>query len=117
MEEQIEALIRHRAYDLVMECAPSKKISDAKAYAEVFTVKRTEVLDYLVRNYRLGDLVPTQPSNRDGFYALPDRRGFRIYEQYDGLKTTEEFVPNELSVWKRFVDYILRTSLTGLDFN
>ena len=116
-EEQIEALIHHHAYDLVMKYVPSEELSDAEAYAEVFTVKRNDVLDYVVRDYQLSDLIPMKPSDRDGFYALPDKKGFRIYEQYNGIKTTEKFVQNELNVWKRFVEYILRTSLTGLDFN
>lgn len=115
-EEQIEALIHHRAYDLVMECAPSEDISDAEAYALVFTVKRREVLEYLVQRYNISDLIKTELSNRDGFYAIPVSQGFRVYEQYNCIKAMEKILSDELGVWNEFVSYILGTSGTGLDF-
>jgi len=116
-EEQIEALIHHRAYDLVMKYAPSEEINDAEAYAEVFTVKRKEILDHLIQHYQLGDLIHMQRSNKDGFYAIPEKNGFRTYEQERMLKDNEQFISNEVDVWKQFVDYLLQTSGTGLDFD
>ena len=115
-KEQMEALIKHRAYDLVMKYAPSEEL-DEKAYAYVFTVKRNEVFDYVVRHYQLADLIPMKPSDRDGFYAIPTKKGYKVYEQYNTIKTSECIIVEKLDVWNEFVDHILGTSLTGLDFN
>jgi hypothetical protein len=121
--EQIEALIHHKVYDLMMKYAPSREINAAEAYATVFSVKRNDVLDYLIKNYQLSDLVPMKAADRDGFYAIPERNGFRTYEQFlawgggGWMKDSEEIVPDELGVWNKFVDYILGTSGTGLTFD
>jgi len=115
-QEQIEALIHHQAYDLVMKYAPSEEL-DEEAYTQVFTVKRKDVLNYVAQHCQLKDLVHMGQSNRDGFYAIPVKGGFRVYEQYNTIKTEEQIITEELGVWKQFVDYVLRTSGTALDFD
>ena len=116
-QEQIDALIHHRAYDLVIKYAPSKDIDDAEAYRDVFTVKRSEILDYLTKNGRFGDLVRITPSDRDGFYAIPNKNSFNTYEQERNFKAMEKNVPDVQSVWDLFLDYIIRTSGAGLKFS
>ena len=115
-EEQIKAIIDHRAYDLIMKYTPPEKLS-SEAYAEIFSIKRDEILDFLVRNYQLGDLIPKKSMQKDGFYAIPVEGGFNCYEQYDGLKAKKNLVVDVLGVWKKFVDYVIRTSGTGLEFS
>lgn len=114
-QEQIEALIRHEAYDLVMKYAPADQLT-SESYQSVFSVNRADVLEYLERNYRIEDLISTAPQERDGFYAIPSPEGYRIYEQERNVKIFEQHVSTEHDVWIAFVNYVLETSGTALDF-
>ena len=115
-EEQIEALLERKACELVERYVPADR-SDFEAYAEIFSVNRSEILAYLQAKYSLWDLVYTEPGISDGFYAIrQDSGGYLIYEQERSIRFAEAMVPNEDQVWKRFIDYIIVANGTGLRF-
>jgi hypothetical protein len=115
-QEQIEALLQHKAYDLVVKYAPAAQLT-SRCYESVFSMKRFEILQYVERNYKIEDLVSTVPQQRDGFYAIRGVQGYRVYEQEHQLKIFEQHVSTEHDVWVAFVNYLLETSGTALDFN
>ncbi len=128
-KEQIEALLKFQAYELVEKYISlpripenAKYISDkdskafSEAYKKIFTVKRHDILDYLKANYTLKELINMKPSDDDGFYVIPLNYGFKIYEQERGFKFLERIVKTEEEVWENFVEYLIRYSGTGLDF-
>jgi len=106
--------MRGLAYQLVQEYCG--EIS-SEGYAKVFNVTRKEILHYLRSTYKLGALVRFRTSNEDGFYAIPIGGVFRVFEQYGRVSTDPQEVSGEESVWQLFVDYVVRTSGTGLSFD
>lgn len=114
-EEQITALLTGKASELVQQCVAHDMLGP-KSYEEVFSLSKKEILDYLERHRRIEDVVFVCPGSRDGFYAVQTSSGFRTYEQYQGLKANDGLVLDEHEVWKKFVDYLVRTSGTGLTF-
>ncbi len=115
IEEQIEAIVHHKAYELVMNYSGVDRV-DKQSYEQVFTVKRSEILAYIRNKYDLNDLIPRRSDIRDGFYAIPVSDGYRIYEQYDGHRTPPEDVAGKDILQEKYVDYLLRSSGTGLNF-
>ena len=105
-----------RRTNLVMKYSPADQLS-SESYRSVFSVKRSEVLEYLKRNYRIEDLISTVPQERDGFYAIRSLFGYRIYEQERHVKILDQQVSTEHGVWVAFVSYLLETSGTALDFD
>jgi len=114
LAEQVDALLKGRAVELVKSKYGS---FHPAAFSEVFTITRAEILDYLRCNYKLEQVVRMKPGHDGGFYAIPAGRNYQVYEQYEkGPKYDRGVVSVELKVWALFVDYLVRTSGTGLDF-
>jgi hypothetical protein len=114
-KEQIEALLNGEAYKLVEKYVSPKDLS-GNSYKEVFTVKKHEIVNYLKKNYALKEVLNQQPSNKDGFYVIPMYSSFKVYEQERGIRFIEYVTNSEQEVWELFVDYLIRTSGTGLSF-
>jgi hypothetical protein len=102
--EQIVALIRHRACELVEKYVP-KELLNGDSYNMVFNINRNEIIDYIKINYVIEELVSTKPVNKDGFYAVPSNRGYIVYEQERNIKTSEIIIvalcPNSASILLR----------------
>jgi hypothetical protein len=111
--QQVEALLKDRAYDLVKS---KYGAFHPEAYSEVFTVTRAEILDYLRCNYKLNQVAKTQSGKDDGFYAISERDGFRVYWQERATRIDFGVVSSEVKAWAVFVEYLIRTSGTGLSF-
>jgi hypothetical protein len=114
-EEQIRALIEHRAYDLVRRYAGAGAL-DGKAYQDIFSITKKDLLTFLQENHHIHDIIPQRKSKSDGFYAIPTKKGYETYEQYDNHKTKSKELTNPQDVWSEYVDYLIRTSGTGLTF-
>jgi hypothetical protein len=113
--EQIEALIKHEAAKLVEKNVPSHEWEN-DPYKKIFTVKRNEILQYVKERYPLDRLVHTKAGNSDGFYAIRHDKGYEVFEQERGIKfnQVQGLILDE--VWSKYVDYLIRTSGTGLPF-
>ncbi|MDA0739888.1 MAG: hypothetical protein O2999_08575 [Nitrospirae bacterium] len=114
-EEQIRALMNHQACRLVERLTPPE-LSDGESYQRVFTIKKHEILQFLKDNFSLKDVVPCQPGNRDGLYVLTVSNGLEVYYQERNIKVNPRIVASVDEVWEEYVDYLVRTSGTGLDF-
>jgi hypothetical protein len=113
--EQIEALISHEAVKLVEKNVPSQEWRN-DAYKKIFTVKRNEILQYVKERYPLNKLVHTKEGNFDGFYAIQRVKGYEVFEQERGIKFNQTQGLTLDEVWSKYVDYLIRTSGTGLLF-
>ncbi len=114
-DEQILSLISHQARELVEKYTSPEQLN-VGSYKEIFNVSKSDIAMYLKKHFALTDLVPSPESKKDGFYAISIEGGFRIYEQYDGIRANEKTTSNSDGVWDAFAEYIIRTSGTGLSF-
>ncbi len=114
-DQQIRSLLDGTACELVETCVPPDRVS-ADSYSEVFTVSRSEILTHLQERHCLEDVVHTSPGPSDGFYALLLDGGFLTFVQERQIRTQEATVATKEDVWQKFVDYLIRHSGTGLEF-
>jgi len=114
-EEQIVALIEGNAVMLVEKFIPKDRWS-IESYKEVFTIKLSDIVDYLEKNSVMENRVNADAGEEDGFYALPSSDGYEVYEQERGFKENSAHVTSVSEVWKRYAEYLVSTSGTGLDF-
>ena len=114
-KKQIEALISGNAVSLVEDFIPRNRWC-TDSYREVFTIKLTDIINYLEKNYSLEELANTETGDIDGFYALPTPNGYETYEQERGFKENNNHLTSANDVWKQYAEYIVNTSGTGLDF-
>ena len=115
-EEQINALVMHQAYKLVTQMVPPGDLS-GDSYKKVFTVKRNEILNYAKAHFSMEEVMICRPGECDGFYVLSIPDGFEIYYQERLIKVPIKVVGTSDDVWEEYVDYLIRTSGTGLDFS
>ena len=111
--EQVEALIRGSIFELTMKYAGRNK-SGRPFYSKVFNITRKEIEEYLREHYLLSDLAHSSPGLLDGIYIIPVIEGYLVYYQERRTRNSEYLLPSENDAWKWYVDYILRTSGTGL---
>lgn len=115
IEEQIEALVRGRLYDLRKKYAPH--LPQDEGYKQILTFKSSDVVTYLKSHYRLEDLLKTVHDDSDGFYAVRTVEGFTVYYQEREIRMLQRLVTTEEEVWSRYVAYLLDTTGTGLRFD
>jgi len=115
LNEQVESILKGTACDLVERYVPAERLS-SDSYKEVFTINKDQILTYVQSHYQLEDLVHTRPGTADGFYALLSADGYVTYEQERQLKAEETEFNNIENVWRKFVDYLITCSGTGLKF-
>jgi hypothetical protein len=114
-DEQIEALINGRAYELVLRFAGLDE-SGGPRYSEVFKVTKDEIKEYITRHYTLNNipLIHSSPSREDGIYLIPIHDGYEFYDIEHGIRFTGKKVDSEDEAWSIVIDYILGTSGTGM---
>ena len=115
-EAQVEALVHGRAYKLLSDVFDAEYFTDGM-YKEVFTVNKTEVLEYVRNHYSLKALVYMKAGTDDGLYIIPRPfGGFDGYYQEREIKMDHKQLKSENEAWGYYVQYILDTSGTGLKF-
>ena len=114
-EEQIKSLLEGTACTLVEKYVGESASVDS--YAEVFSVTRSEILAYLQTHYRLEDITHASVGSADGFYVISTIFGYKTFFQERGIRFGETAVRSQDEVWRKFVDYLIATSGTGLRFN
>ncbi len=113
--EQIESLLNGTACELVERCvAPDRLCSNS--YAEVFTVSRREILEYIRKNHNLEEVAKNVPGEEDGFYVVPQGNGYLTYIQERQVRAEQVVVSSENEAWDRYLDYLIGYSGTGLTF-
>lgn len=114
VKEQIEAIVNHKACELVEKYIVQH--SKDASYEGIFTIKKSDILNYLSK-FPLEKFVQTRSASSDGFYVIRDNESYFTYEQYDGVAMEKKTVLTEHEVIILFVDYLIRTSGTGLNFD
>lgn len=114
--KQIEALIQHKAAKLVEETFPSQEWGN-DPYRIIFTVTRNEIKHYIKERYSLDKLVYIKKGKLDGYYAIRRDNDYEVFEQERGIKFNQTRVLTLDEVWNKYVDYLIRTSGTGLSFD
>jgi len=116
--EQIEALINHKAYDFTMNNGGRDSIGEPQ-YAKVLNVTKKEIKEYLKNNYTILNLPfsYTHSGIKDGAYIIHKPEGYLVYHQERGLPEAQYWEMEEEQVWDYYVDFILRTSGTGLKWS
>lgn len=115
-KEQMEAILNGSAHELLKNYLSPEELKTlgTKAYDKFFTITKYDILNYLKEKYDLHDLILNKPAIKDGFYVITTENGFKIYEQYRGISSNISFTNNEEDIWDKFVNYLIKTSGTGL---
>ncbi len=116
-EEQIEALIHDKAYQLTIRYSGRDK-SGRPNYRKVFNVTRKDIERPLKNHYKFDDLpfVSCSIGPKDGFYIIPTSKAYTIYKQERGVHTRDKTVKSASEARKLYIDWILDTSGTGLEW-
>ncbi|MGL4231261.1 MAG: hypothetical protein ACRDAM_08425 [Casimicrobium sp.] len=90
--EQIEALLRGRASELVRDAfedaLDSQSITDTH-FLRCFSVTRSDVFNHVLMHGFPEGSVTTRPHSYDGEYLLEERGGFSVFTQERGIRFDE----------------------------
>jgi len=107
-EEQIWALIRNEAHDLVFSTLGKKQLGPGD-YASVINVSFDTVVNYLLANCSISDVAHTKESRQDGYFALPGAGGgcWVVYYQERATDSGRDILYSEKEVFSDFTKNIL----------
>jgi hypothetical protein len=111
----IRALLEGRAYDLATKELGVSSLT-ASSYAQVFTVSRTEIDAYVVRNGLPSNRYHTTDSFTDGIHLLFHGGVWLVYDREREIKFNEQTFTSEEMARNEIVTMLLRISGTGLKF-
>jgi hypothetical protein len=115
--EQIEAILHDMAYDLTLKYA-GRDESGVPQYSKTFNVTRKEIEEYVKKHYTLDNLPFAHSFHdlKDGLYIIRVSKEYQLYYQERGIRSLEQHVSSEDDVWKYYINYMLNTSRTGLEW-
>lgn len=103
-EEQIEFIINGLAYKLIEKYALESANLDS--YEKLIDVTRMEIFNYIKDKNIQENLFHIEPSNEDGFYAIPMNNGrFKTFEQERKVKFNECIVFGIDDTLKKYIEY------------
>ena len=112
-EKQIEPILKGTSCELFEECVPQEEWPKY-SYKDIFQITKAEIKEYIEKRYRLDDLVPSV--RREGVFALKENDGHRLYYMEYGRAMDQGYAKNDEELFVLFIDFLTRTSGTGLKF-
>lgn len=103
-EEQIEAYIKGRMYELVQKYCHKESIT-GDDYEEAFTISRDWAKEYLLSKYRVCDIMSCTDGLKDGLYAIKKLDFWVMYRQERGVHFDEVQLHSESAVWDAYIEF------------
>lgn len=104
--DQIRALLNQTAHDLVRVSLGKEQLTSGD-YERVMTVSFDAVVEYLVANCSIDEVASVTKSPKDGYYALPERGFWLVYDQERACHRHREVVNSEQAVFAHFTKHVL----------